>query len=162
MSDELDEFGEAHPAEQEHCRQEAVLSSPGECRSVEEVPQYSIADEGWRGQGRQVHCICAPWLLVPDLTLDKQAREVASPVTSSPSQTLLQELGVVFESGLNLTVWMVLHVYLPIVIDQPSCDEIVVVGVELVLAKPPLLIGEAACESWIFDDLGAIGASTTR
>lgn len=128
---------------------------------MHEVPQREIAKEGrWR-KCCKMDCIRAPWLFVPDPSLSTQAGKIAAPVASGPPQALLQELGIVFKSCLNLTVWMILHVNVPIMIDQPSCNEVVIVSVELVLTKPPLLICEATCEGRVLDDFGSIRAGTS-
>lgn len=100
--------------------------------------------------------------LQPDVALSEQAGEVASPVASCPTETLLEELGVVFQGSLDLAFWMILHVHLVLVVDQPTGNEVVIVSVELILTKEPLLVGETVGEVRVLQNVGTISASASR
>lgn len=89
----------------------------------------------------------------PDVSFTEQAGDIAAPVAPSPAEALLQKLGVVLKSRLHFTLWMILHVVLPSMRQQPAGNEIVIVGIQLVLAaETPPLIREAARESWVLQD----------
>jgi hypothetical protein len=92
----------------------------------------------------------------PDITFSKHAREITSPVASCPSQALLEEFWIVFQGRKHLTLGMVLHVRFVLVRHHPPRQKIVVVRVELVLAKPPLLIGELVRELDVLQDACAV------
>ena len=100
--------------------------------------------------------------LHPDVALSKDACKVASPITASPSKALLEKLGVVFECGLDFAFSMILHIGLMAMIDHPASDEVVIVCVELVLPKPPFLIGEAVGEIDILQNVRAICTGASR
>lgn len=91
-----------------------------------------------------------------------QSRQVTAPVAARPSYTLLQELGVVFEGRLDFSFGMVLEVGLPAVSDHPSREKIIVVGVQFVASKPPLLVGESQSELSILQYFGTVRNGPTR
>ena len=53
--------------------------------------------------------------LRPDMSLSDETSVVATPVASSPTRTLVQELDVVLKSGLNFAFPVVLDPSLPLV-----------------------------------------------
>lgn len=55
---------------------------------------------------------------------------------------------------------MILHVGLVTMIHHPPGQEIIIVGIELILSEPPLLIGEAVGEVDVLQDTSAIGTGT--
>lgn len=79
------------------------------------------------------------------MSFDKHACQVTSPVTTDPTKTLFQVLGAVLKCGLNFGCLVVLHRYLVSMGIDPSSNEIVVVGVELVSA--PSFMREAKSKS---------------
>ena len=87
----------------------------------------------------------------------EQAGQVAPPVASCPAKTLVQELSIVFQCCLDFAFWVVLHVCLPTMGNHPAGDEIVIIGIELILTEPPFLVCEAACELFILQDVRTIG-----
>lgn len=95
-----------------------------------------------------------------DVSLLDKAGPVAAPIAASPAGALVQELGAVLESGLKLTLALVLDPGLPLVADEPAGDEVVVVSVQDVLA--PLLSLEALEEVVAGEDLGTVGAGSAR
>ena len=92
----------------------------------------------------------------------KHTGQVTAPVASRPPCTLLQELGVVFESGLDFGLRMVLHERFPAVRNHPTSDEVVIVRVQLVFTKPPFLVSEGVSKHFILKDLGPIGNAASR
>ncbi len=100
--------------------------------------------------------------LHPYVAFSKDAGQIASPITSGPSETLLEEFGIIFKGGLDLAFGMILHVCFMAMIDHPAGDEIVIIGIELILTKPPLLVGEAVREVFVLQDAGAVGTSPSR
>lgn len=96
------------------------------------------------------------------MPLSKQAGQIAPPVTACPTKTLLEELGVVLEGGLYFTLGVVLHVCLVTMGHHPPGEEVVVVGIELIMTKPPLLIREAVGEVDVLQDTCTVGTSTSR
>lgn len=81
-----------------------------------------------------------------------QTSQIAPPIGAHPAQTLAQILGVVLERCLDLALAMVLQLDLPVVCEEPARDEVVVVGVEEVVAAPRL-VGEAVGEVGVLEDL---------
>lgn len=81
-----------------------------------------------------------------------QAREVAPPIRAHPPQTLSQVLRVALECRLHLAFAVILDLNLPVVVEEPSCDKVVVVGVEEVVATP-CLVCEAIGELRVLQDL---------
>lgn len=98
--------------------------------------------------------------VLPDVTLCYQASPVASPVASCPTRTLVEKLGAILESGFDLAFSLILDPGLPLLADEPSGDEVVVVGIEDPLS--PLLILEARKELMAHQDFRPIGASASR
>ena len=96
------------------------------------------------------------------MPLVEQARQVTSPIAPCPSKALVQELSIVLQCCLDFAFRMVLHIRLPTMRNHPAGDEIVVIRVELILAEPPFLIGEASCELLILQNVRTIGDCTTR
>jgi hypothetical protein len=92
--------------------------------------------------------------------LGEEAGIVAPPVAARPPRALEQELGVVLERRLDLTLAVVLDPRLPPVRDQPPGDEVVVIRVQLELA--PALRLEAVQEQGALEDLGSEGAGPAR
>lgn len=89
------------------------------------------------------------------MSLTKHASDVTSPIAARPTQTLFQELGVIFQSSLDLCFFMVLVPDGLIMGDQPSRDKIVIVGIQLVTAKP-FLMGEAIDKGIVSKDFGSV------
>lgn len=87
------------------------------------------------------------------MSLVKHAGQVATPIAPGPAQALTQELGVVLESSLDFTFWVILHVRLPAVGHHPPRDKIIVISIELILPEPPFLVCEAARELLILQDV---------
>lgn len=94
--------------------------------------------------------------LLPNVLLVEHTGQITAPVASRPPSTLLQELGVVFQGGLNFGFRVVLHEGLPAVRHHPTGNKVVIVRIQLVFAKPPFLVGERVGEHLILKDLGAI------
>lgn len=90
-----------------------------------------------------------------------QAGQIAPPVAAHPSQALAEVLLVVFQRRLHLALAVVLQLYLPVVREQPSRDEVVVVGIQEVVASPRF-VGEAVGEVWILQDFRAVGDCPPR
>ena len=86
----------------------------------------------------------------------KHAGQVASPIAPRPAHALLQVLGIVLQDGLHLAFRVVLHVCLPAVRKHPSGDEIVVVCIESIFAKPPGLVGEVVGEIVVAENFAAV------
>jgi hypothetical protein len=91
------------------------------------------------------------------MTFAKHASQIAAPIASRPSSALFEEDRVILQRSLDLDLGVVLHVGFPSVRDHPASNEIVVVGIELVLAKPPFFVGEGVGETVILQNLGPIG-----
>ena len=100
--------------------------------------------------------------LLPNVLLMKHTGQIASPVAAGPSSTLLQEDLVVLERGLDFGLGMVLHPGLPAMRHHPASDEVVVVGIQLVLAKPPLFVGEPMGENLVLHDMGPVRYRSAR
>lgn len=94
------------------------------------------------------------------IALPGQASPVAAPVASGPARALVEELEAVLEGGLNLALAIVLNPGLDLMADQPTSDEIVVVGIEDVAA--PALSLEALQEVVALQNLGPVGSSPAR
>lgn len=83
------------------------------------------------------------------MALGKHAGQIASPIASRPSSALLEEFRVVLKSGLDFDFWMILNISLPAVRDHPTGDKVIIIRIELVFAKPPLLISEIVGENFV-------------
>ena len=95
--------------------------------------------------------------LPPDMPLHAHASNVASPIAASPAKALLQELDVAFQLRRHLCFLVVLERYLLMVGNQPTGDEIVIIGIELVVPSPaPDLVREAGNEAVLADNLRSI------
>lgn len=94
--------------------------------------------------------------LLPNVFVVEHTGQVTAPVAPRPACTLLQEFRVVFKSGLDFGLGMVLHESLPAVVYHPSSDKVVIIRIQLIFAKPPFLIGETISEPFILKDFGAI------
>lgn len=89
-----------------------------DCKGGGLVPRTAKTGEPPRRSPKQ-----SKWLrlnLLPDVAFSKQTRQVTSPVAASPAQALLEEFGVIFQRGLDLAVWVILHVGLVTMVDHPS------------------------------------------
>ncbi|EFE37102.1 uncharacterized protein ARB_04630 [Trichophyton benhamiae CBS 112371] len=183
VAQQLDELADEHPQQQRVEGPRPLLGVPGLGALVAEGQQAEVADEGGRRERRQEDRIRAPRLaaaeiqtqthrerqkdgqrrdLQPDDLLLDEGGEVAAPVAAGPADALLEELRVVLERRLDLGLRVVLEVGLPAVGDHPAREEVVVVGVELVAAEPPLLVGEAQGELAVLQDLGAVRNGPSR
>jgi hypothetical protein len=89
------------------------------------------------------------------MSLNAKASVVRPPVATSPAGTLIQELDIVLECGFDLAFLVVLDPGLPLIGDQPSSDEVVVVRIELKFA-PPLSL-EAIKEQGTLQNLRSEG-----
>jgi len=89
----------------------------------------------------------------------EQAGQVTPPIASCPAKALVQELSVVLQCGLDFAFWVVLHVCLPTMRNHPAGDEVVIISIELILAKPPFLVREAARELFGLQDVRTVGYS---
>lgn len=98
--------------------------------------------------------------LPPHIFLNDQTRPVAPPVASRPSGALVEELHAVLQSRLKLTFSLILDPGFPLVTDEPSCDKVVVVGIENVV--PPLFPLKAVKELCTLQNLRAVGAGASR
>ncbi len=96
-----------------------------------------------------------------NMTFGEKAGHIASPITACPTQALCQEFWIVFEGSQNLTMWVVLHVGLVTMRHHPPCEKVVIIGVQLVLAKPPFLVGETIGEVDILKDARAVGTGAS-
>lgn len=94
------------------------------------------------------------------VSLLDQTRPVAAPVTACPSGALVHKLHAVFQRRLDFAFLLVLDPGLPLVVDEPSGHEVVVVRVEYVLA--PALTLETVEEVSARKNLGSVGASAAR
>ncbi|EFE44247.1 hypothetical protein TRV_00979 [Trichophyton verrucosum HKI 0517] len=175
VAQQLDELADEHPEQQRVEGPCPLLGVPGLGALVAEGQQAEVADEGGRRERRQEDRIRAPRLAAAETEKDGQRRdlqpddllldeggEVAAPVAAGPADALLEELRVVLERRLDLGLRVVLEVGLPAVGDHPAREEVVVVGVELVAAEPPLLVGEAQGELAVLQDLGAVRNGPSR
>lgn len=86
-----------------------------------------------------------------------QAGPVASPVATRPAGALIQELGAVLQSCLNLAFALILDPSLPLVAHQPSRDKVVVVSIQDPLS--PLLRLEAIEEVVALEDGRSVRSS---
>lgn len=94
------------------------------------------------------------------MSLSEEARVVTSPVATSPTGALIQELDVVLESGLDLALLVVLDPSLPLVRDKPPGNKIIIVSVELELS--PALGLETVEEQRTLEDFGSKGTCPSR
>lgn len=94
-----------------------------------------------------------------NIALNEESGVVGSPITTGPSQTLSQELRVGLEGSLEHALLVILNVRLPVVIDQPPRDEVVIIGIEVEFA--PFLVADAIKEERISEDAGtkSVGAA---
>lgn len=99
---------------------------------------------------------------LPNVLLVKHRSQIAPPITSGPAGALLQETRVVLESCQHLRLWVVLHISFPSVRDHPASDKVIIVGIELVLPPPPLLIGERIGEGLILQNSRPIRNRSSR
>lgn len=100
--------------------------------------------------------------LLPDMLFIKHARQVAPPIAPRPPCALFQELRVVLQRRQDLCLWVVLDIRLPAVRHHPARYEVVVVRVQLILAKPPALIGECVRKAHVLEDLAAVCDGSSR
>ena len=84
-----------------------------------------------------------------------EASQIAPPIRAHPAQALAQILGVVLERRLHLALAVVLELDLPVVRKQPAGNEVVVVGIQEVVA-PPGLVCEAVGEVGVLQNLGPV------
>lgn len=98
--------------------------------------------------------------LRPHMSLSNKTGVVASPVATSPSRTLVQELDIIFQGRLDLALHVVLNPSLPSIGNQPTCDKVVIVSIELELT--PTFSLETIQKQWALQDLGSECTSTTR
>jgi hypothetical protein len=179
MRNELDELGEDHPCQESPVSGLRGIEIPVCSGLPEQPPQHDIANECRRRQGCDLDGVSAPWLLTkafvsvglrcsgarylrPDVALSKQTCQITPPVAACPAETLLEELGVVLQGGLDFALRMILHAHLMLVIDKPAGDEIVVIGIQLILSEPPLLVGEAIGEVDILQNARTVGTGPSR
>lgn len=99
--------------------------------------------------------------LLPNVPFNKCAGDVASPVATCPSQTLLEEFRVVLESGQHFAFRVILHVCLVTVVHHPPGQEIVIVSIELIAAEEPRLVCESIGKVALLDDAGTVGTSAS-
>lgn len=118
--------------------------------------QERVNGKGERGKSCKVQGVGAPGLLPPDVSLANKTSPVASPVASGPAGALVQKLEAVFQRSLQLALSLVLDPRLPLVIDQPARNKIVVVGVKNPFA--PLFILEAVEELVALENLSPVRA----
>lgn len=97
----------------------------------------------------------------PNMSLHKHACEVTSPIAAGPPQTLLEKHRVVFQSGLHLSLLVILNVGFPAMRYGPPGNEIVVVRVEMIPAEPGF-IGETVGKGLILEHTSTIGHRPTR
>ena len=162
MAEQFDKLAHQHPGKQRAHGQQVGVGGPGNGGFVAEKDEEQVAEQGGRRQGGQMNGIGTPGLAEPNVLFVEHAGQIAAPVAAGPAGTLLEELDVVFEGGLDFGFRVVLDVGLPAMRDHPARDKVVVVGIEVVLAKPPFLVGEAVGEDGILQDLSAIGHGPAR
>jgi hypothetical protein len=97
---------------------------------------------------------------LPNVTLSNHAGPVASPIASSPTRTLVQKLGAVFQCRLNLTLLLILNPCLPLVAHQPTSHKVVVVSVQNPLS--PLLVLETVEKIVTRENFRAVGTGAAR
>jgi len=95
----------------------------------------------------------------PVVTLCEQGGEVGPPVTADPAKALAEILGTILKRGLDFSLFVILHTNFPVVTVEPSCNEVVVVGVEL--ACSPSFVGEVMRESILLKDATPVGHGTS-
>jgi len=66
----------------------------------------------------------------PNTPLKDYTLDIASPVTSGPTKTLLQESPTKFQRSKNLCLFTHLDPDAPTFGDEVSCDKVVVIGIE--------------------------------
>ncbi len=98
--------------------------------------------------------------LHPNVPLAREAGPVATPVAARPPGALIQKLGAVLQSRLELAFALVLNPRLPLMADEPARDKVVVVGVENPL--PPFFVLKAVQEVVALQNFRSIGACATR
>jgi len=76
----------------------------------------------------------------PNSSLEKEGREIRSPIAPSPAIALFQIFEVVFQRSLNFATVMELNPGLPSVVDHPAGKEIIVIRIEL--TRSPRLMCE--------------------
>lgn len=100
--------------------------------------------------------------LLPNVLFVKHGSQIAPPIASGPASALLQETRVVLEGSQHLRLRVVLHISFPTMRNHPAGDKVIIVGVELVLPPPPLLIGESVSEALILQDSRPIRNRASR
>jgi hypothetical protein len=65
------------------------------------------------------------------MSLSEKTRIIASPITASPSRTLVQELDVVLKRRLNLALFLILDPSLPLIRDQPPRHKVIIIRIKL-------------------------------
>ena len=74
--------------------------------------------------------------LPPDVSLNECTGPVGSDIAACPSRTLIEKLDVVLQRGFDLTLLVVLDPSFPSIRDEPACDKVVVIRIELILPPP--------------------------
>ena len=87
--------------------------------------------------------------------LSEHAGEVTAPVAAGPPKTLLEKFGVVLQRRLQFGALTVLDARLPSVRQHPSCHEIVVISIQLILLTP-IFVREAVGKGGILQDVRSI------
>ena len=82
----------------------------------------------------------------PNTPLEDYTLDVASPVTSGPTKTLLQESPTKFQRSQNFCLFRHLDPDAPTLCEEMSRDEVVVIGVE---RFPSPFLGDIACHKFI-------------
>lgn len=94
------------------------------------------------------------------MSFDKQARQIATPITANPSQTLAEVfLGLRFQCSLNFCLFVILHSNFLVMRVHPSRDEVVIISIKL--HGVPDLVGEAMGESRVLQNIASVCNSTT-
>lgn len=75
----------------------------------------------------------------PNISLENQRADIRPPCVSGPSQDLLHESPIVFESGPKLCFRTALHVSPPLVRVHPARYELVISRMLVILANPVLM-----------------------
>lgn len=109
--EQADQFYDFGPAHEYNLSDHRIPTPRIPCHPDDE----RVEEKGERAEGRNMQSVCRPWLLFPDMSLSDETSVVATPVASGPTGTLVQELDVVLQSGLDFAFPVVLDPSLPLV-----------------------------------------------
>ena len=96
---------------------------------------------------------------VPNGALDKARSNIRAPCVAGPPEHLLDELVVILESGLEAGFRMILHLHVPVILDEPASDELVISRMKGILPEP-LFVDKLFLKLWILQDFSSIDSSS--